>query len=55
MLPRLLLMLSCCSGEQHPEPGKNPYNTMIMITDAGEINMVYRWVGGRVRGGWAGG
>ena len=30
------------SGEVHPEPGKNPYNTMIMITDAGEVNLVYR-------------
>lgn len=29
------------TGEAHPE-GKNPYNTMIMITDQGEINLVYR-------------
>lgn len=21
------------TGEEHPEPGKNPYNTLIMITD----------------------
>lgn len=27
------------TGEKHPE-GKNPYNTMIMITDKGDINMV---------------
>jgi hypothetical protein len=32
----------CCSGEQHPEPGKAPFNTLIMITDAGEINLQYR-------------
>jgi predicted amidohydrolase len=30
------------TGEEHPEAGKNPYNTMIMITDQGEINLVYR-------------
>jgi hypothetical protein len=37
-------MCACsCSGEQHPE-GKNPYNTMVMITDAGEVNLVYRYV-----------
>eukprot|EP00878_Enallax_costatus_P040629 GHUV01046955.1.p1 GENE.GHUV01046955.1~~GHUV01046955.1.p1 ORF type:complete len:229 (+),score=58.36 GHUV01046955.1:239-925(+) len=29
------------TGEKHPE-GKNPYNTMIMITDQGEINLEYR-------------
>lgn len=29
------------TGEAHPE-GKNPYNTLIMITDQGEINLVYR-------------
>ncbi len=31
------------TGEAHPE-GKNPYNTLIMITDQGEINLVYRKV-----------
>jgi len=30
------------TGEQHPEAGKNPYNTMIMVTDTGEVNLVYR-------------
>lgn len=29
------------TGEYHPE-GKNPYNTLIMVTDQGEINHVYR-------------
>ncbi|KAL4420107.1 hypothetical protein ABPG77_000588 [Micractinium sp. CCAP 211/92] len=29
------------TGEEHPE-GKNPYNTLIMITDKGDINLVYR-------------
>ena len=29
------------TGEEHPE-GKNPFNTMIMVTDEGEINYVYR-------------
>ena len=29
------------TGEEHPE-GLNPYNTLIMITDQGEINLVYR-------------
>lgn len=33
------------SGEAHPDANKNPYNTLIMITDAGEINLVYRSVG----------
>jgi hypothetical protein len=32
------------SGEAHPDPDKNPYNTMIMVTDAGEVNLVYRRV-----------
>ncbi|KAI3424310.1 hypothetical protein D9Q98_009863 [Chlorella vulgaris] len=32
------------TGEEHPEAGKNPYNTLIMITDQGEINHVYRKV-----------
>lgn len=27
------------TGTEHPDPTKNPYNTMILITDAGEINM----------------
>jgi hypothetical protein len=36
------VVLLPCRGEQHPEPGKNPYNTMIMVTDTGEVNMVYR-------------
>ncbi|KAK9809224.1 hypothetical protein WJX72_011613 [[Myrmecia] bisecta] len=31
------------TGEEHPE-GKNPYNTLIMITDKGDINLVYRKV-----------
>ncbi|EFN51574.1 hypothetical protein CHLNCDRAFT_140067 [Chlorella variabilis] len=30
------------TGEKHPDPAKNPYNTLIMITDQGEINHVYR-------------
>lgn len=30
------------TGEQHPEANKNPYNTMIMVTDTGEVNLVYR-------------
>lgn len=30
------------TGEQHPDASKNPYNTMIMVTDAGEVNLVYR-------------
>jgi amidase len=29
------------TGEKHPE-GKNPYNTMVMLNDQGEIAMVYR-------------
>ncbi|GAB4816746.1 hypothetical protein N2152v2_003792 [Parachlorella kessleri] len=29
------------TGEEHPE-GLNPYNTLIMITDQGEVNLVYR-------------
>jgi amidase len=31
------------TGEEHPE-GKNPYNTLIMITDKGDTNLVYRKV-----------
>ncbi|KAF5836623.1 carbon-nitrogen hydrolase [Dunaliella salina] len=30
------------TGEQHPDASKNPYNTLIMITDKGDINLVYR-------------
>jgi predicted amidohydrolase len=29
------------TGEKHPG-GLNPYNTMIMITDQGEVNYTYR-------------
>lgn len=29
------------TGTEHPDASKNPYNTMIMITDEGDINMVY--------------
>lgn len=28
------------TGTEHPDASKNPYNTMIMITDEGDINMV---------------
>eukprot|EP00983_Pelagomonas_calceolata_P117793 1160445-Pelagomonas_calceolata.AAC.12 len=27
------------TGEQHPDASKNPYNTLIMITDKGDINL----------------
>ena len=30
------------TGEAHPVPGTNPYNTLIMISDKGEIAMTYR-------------
>ncbi|PSC71181.1 acylamide amidohydrolase [Micractinium conductrix] len=29
------------TGEEHPE-GLNPYNTLVMVSDEGEINLVYR-------------
>lgn len=29
------------TGEKHPE-GKNPYNTLIMINDKGDIVLTYR-------------
>lgn len=28
------------TGEQHPDPEKAPFNTLIMITDEGKINLV---------------
>lgn len=44
MLPRSLLQvygIFSITGEAHPD-GLNPYNTMLMITDQGEVNYVYR-------------
>ncbi len=28
------------TGTEHPDPAKNPHNTMIMITPDGDINLV---------------
>lgn len=30
------------TGEKHPEEGKNPYNTLVMINDKGDIVLTYR-------------
>ena len=32
------------TGEAHPGPGKNPYNTLIMVSDQGEVALTYRKV-----------
>ena len=33
------------TGEEHPE-GKNPYNTLVMVSDKGTTDLVYRKVSG---------
>jgi predicted amidohydrolase len=34
------------TGEEHPE-GKNPYNTLVMVSDKGTTDLVYRKVRGQ--------
>lgn len=30
------------TGEAHPEEGRNPYNTLVMINDQGDLVYTYR-------------